>query len=273
MTKLIAALSGIVVSLVLLGGASAADEARVRVIHASPDAPAVDVYANGSQVLSNVPFQASSGYLSVPADRYTFEIYAAGADPTTTGAVLTVSADLQAGADYTVIALDSVAQIKGRIFGDDNTAPAPGQAHINVIHAGPDAPAVDVAVTGGDVLVSDLGFGSKEGPLPVAAGTYDLELRVAGTTTVALPLPDIELQAGVVYTFVATGYLNDTPALTVVAYTETPTPTIAPPSTGDGGLKDVSSRDSLVLYALFASVVLLTGARIAASVVRRPGAP
>jgi len=255
MIKLIAAvIIGVAIFGTGLVGASAAGEARVRVIHASPDAPAVDVYANGARVLSGVPFQASSGYLTVPAGSYTLEVYAAGADPSSSGAVLTVSADLQAGTDYTVIAIDSLYQIKGRVFVDNNTAPAAGKAHVNVIHAGPDAPAVDIALSGGPVLVGDLGFGSKAGPLPVDAGTYDLEVRVAGTNTVALPLPGIELESGFIYTFVATGYLGGEPALTVVPYTETSAAHVAPPSAGDGGLADSGSNNAL--YVLGAAVLL-----------------
>jgi hypothetical protein len=272
MLRFITVVFSMVLAMALLANASAADEARVRVIHSSPDAPAVDVYANGARILSDVPYKASSGYLSVPAGQYTFEIYAAGADASSTGAVLTVSTELQAGVDYTVIALDSVSQIKGRVFVDNNAAPAAGQAHINVIHAGPDAPAVDVAVTGGDVLVSDLGFGSKAGPLPVPAGTYDLELRVAGTNTVALPLPNTQLEAGVIYTFVATGYLSRDPALTVVAYTETPSPSITPPSAGDGGLKANGAGGLATSHVFLAASVILVGGTISYSLLRRPSA-
>ena len=45
----------------------AAGEARVRVVHASPDAPAVDVLVDGAEVLSDVPFRAASDYLDVAA--------------------------------------------------------------------------------------------------------------------------------------------------------------------------------------------------------------
>ena len=41
--------------------------ARVRVAHLSPDAPAVDVWVDGSRVLENVPFKAFSSYLELPA--------------------------------------------------------------------------------------------------------------------------------------------------------------------------------------------------------------
>src|SRR3954452_20792486 len=42
-------------------------EARVRVVHASPDAPNVDVLVDDAKVLSDVPYLAASGYLAVPA--------------------------------------------------------------------------------------------------------------------------------------------------------------------------------------------------------------
>ena len=161
----IAGIVGLATASALVLGAGAADEARVRVIHASPDAPNVDVYANGDAVLTDVPFEASSGYLAVPAGDYTFEVFPAGADPAG-DAVLTIEATLAENTDYTVVALGEVANIEAGVFVDDNTAPAAGSAHINVVHAGPDAPAVDVAVAGGPVLVSDLSFGEKAGPLP-----------------------------------------------------------------------------------------------------------
>src|SRR5690242_6965489 len=41
--------------------------AKVRVVHASPDAPAVDVWVDGSKVLSGVTFFTASDYLDLPA--------------------------------------------------------------------------------------------------------------------------------------------------------------------------------------------------------------
>ena len=40
------------------------------------------------------------------------------------------------------------------------------------------------------------------------AGTYNLEVRAAGTNTVALPLPNITLTAGKIYTVFAKGFLG-----------------------------------------------------------------
>lgn len=85
-----------------------------------------------------------------------------------------------------------------------------------MVHTSPDAPAVDVAVKGGPVLFSNLPFPRASQYLVVAAGTYDLEVRVAGTTTVALELPGVSLESGKTYTVFAVGSVQGG-TLTVVS--------------------------------------------------------
>jgi hypothetical protein len=102
------------------------------------------------------------------------------------------------------------------IYVDDNTLPAAGKAHVRFIHLSPDAPAVDVAVTSGPILFSNVAFKEASSYLPVDAGTYDLQVRLAGTTTVALSVPGVTLDAGKVYTVFAEGLATGTPALQAV---------------------------------------------------------
>ena len=77
------------------------------------------------------------------------------------------------------------------------------------MHTGPDAPAVDIAVTGGPVLFSNVSFRQATGYPQVAPGTYDLEVRAAGTTTVALAVPGVTLRSGTNYTVFAAGLLSN----------------------------------------------------------------
>lgn len=268
----LAALAGLTLAAAIPAGfgAASAEDAKVRVVHASPDAPNVDVYANGNRVLSNVPYRAASDYLSVPAGDYKLEVFAAGQ---TTAPVLTIDAPLSAGTDYTVVALDSVSQLKSRVFIDNNAAPAAGKAHVAVIHAGSDAPAVDVAVKNGPVLVSSIAFGEQQGPLPVDAGTYDLELRAAGTNTVALPLDGIQLEAGKVYTFVASGLLSGQPSLSVSPASFTPEAGVAAgvtaPRSGEAGLASDGSGMNWLLPLSAAAVLGLGGLSVLTLAARR----
>ncbi|WP_369679964.1 DUF4397 domain-containing protein [Bacillus sp. FJAT-45066] len=71
-------------------------------VHASPDAPAVDVYVNGDLVVENAPFKAATDYLQVPAGTHTVEIFVAG---TQENPVITAELTVEAGVSYTVAAI------------------------------------------------------------------------------------------------------------------------------------------------------------------------
>jgi len=205
----------LVLSLALATSALAQDEsARVRVVHASPDAPAVDVWVNGSVAFANAPFQGITDYASLSPATYNVQVTPTGA---TTPVVIEADLDLAANTDYTVVAVGLLADIEPLVLIDNNSAPAAGKAHVRFVHASPDAPAVDIAVAnGGPVLFSDIPFKGVGDYLPVDAGTYDLEARIAGTETVALSVPGVALEEGTVYTIFAMGLAGGSPALAAV---------------------------------------------------------
>lgn len=184
-------------------------DARVRVTHASPDAPAVDVWVNGAYAFQNVAFGSTTAYAILPAGSYQVQVEPAGAG----GAgpfVISATLALDPNVDYTVAAIDTLANITPLVLVDDNSAPAAGNAHVRFVHASPNAPAVDITLTDGTVLFADYVFGEASGYLPVPGGSYDLEVRLAGTSTVVLSLPGITLAADNVYTVFATGLVGST---------------------------------------------------------------
>lgn len=183
---------------------------RVRVVHASPDAPAVDVWVNGAPAFTNLPFEGITAFAALPPGTYNVKVVPAGA---TSPVVIEADLPLAASTDYTVIATDRLALISPRILTATGGAPNAGQAWVRFFHASPDAPPVDIAVAGGPVLFSNVAFQQGTLYLPVPAGSYDLEARVAGTSTVALSIPDVALAAGQAYTAYATGLLADVGAL------------------------------------------------------------
>jgi hypothetical protein len=184
-----------------------ADEACVNIVHASPDAPAVDVYVNGGLALEGLEFGAFSGWVALPAGDYQVQVTAAGAAPDT--AVIDAMVTLDAGVAYQVAATGFLEAITPQIYVADLTATGDDMARVRVLHTSPDAPAVDIAVTGGDVLIPGLEFPNASDELVVPAGSYDLEVRPAGTTDVALALPGVVLEAGMTYDVFAIGTLAD----------------------------------------------------------------
>ncbi len=186
-----------------LSPVAAADTAKVRVLHASPDAPAVDVYLNDTKVdaLTNVPFGVISGYLDIPAGTQNVKVYATG---TMENPVINADLTLEAGKMYTVAATNAVAKIEAQVLVDAPN-PTADKAQVRVIHFSADAPAVDIAPKGGDPIISALEYPKATDYLALDGGTYDLEVRLAGTTTVALDLPGVAIENGKAYSVFAIG--------------------------------------------------------------------
>lgn len=181
-------------------------ESRVRVVHASPDAPDVDVLLDDAEVLSDVPYLAASDYLETTDGEHNLKVNAAG----TTTTVIDADVTLTDGTDYTVIASGLVAQIEPIVLEDDNTAPAAGSVRVRAIHGAPSAPAVDVYVTapGADLAtatpaLTGVEFGDVSSYLEVPAGDYQVRVTPAGTKTVAIDSGALTLSGGQVRTVIA----------------------------------------------------------------------
>jgi hypothetical protein len=90
--------------------------------------------------------------------------------------------------------------------------------------------------------------------------TYDLEVRLAGTETVALDVPGLALADGTVYTVFAMGLAGGEPALTAVPSVDKAAPTMLP-ETGGLPLSRLYVPLALVLGALFVLSGLMLRAR------------
>jgi hypothetical protein len=176
----------------------------VNVVHASPDAPPVDLLVDNAVAGSGLAFPNNTGYLNAAAGTRNVKVRATG----TSLVVIDANLALTAGASYTVFAVDSLSKISALVLPDDLTAPAAGKAHVRFVHLSPNAPPVDVAVAGGAVVFGNRAFKEFTAFTPLDAGTYNLEVRLAGTGTVVLPLPGIALTAGKIYTVFARGFVG-----------------------------------------------------------------
>ena len=185
---------------------SPATTAQLRVVHASPDAPAVDVLVDDATALTNVAYKASSAYLEVPAGTRNLQVRAAGTSTT----VIDADAALATGESYTVLATGRLASIAPLVLEDDLTAPAAGNVRVRLVHASPTAGTVDIYVTAPGASIATAAptlagvpFRAASAYLEVPAGTYRVRVTPTGTKTVALDVNDVALAAGQVRTAIA----------------------------------------------------------------------
>ncbi|MBX0323642.1 DUF4397 domain-containing protein [Halomicroarcula sp. F13] len=223
-------------------------DAKVRVAHASPDAPNVDVFVGENKVLADVPFTAVSGYLELPAGTYEVTI-AAASDAEAPDEAETVAFRGEVtleGDDYTVAAIGeltpdvSTESFRPAIFEDTLGVLDEETGRVRIVHASPDAPAVDVRVVDDDgdtvlTLADDIEFGEASANVEAPAGTYSVAVFPAGadeTLDSAVYGPvDVEVRAGEVLTVFAEGFLTADPEFQpVLAYEDA-----APFGGGPGG--------------------------------------
>jgi hypothetical protein len=192
----------LVLAMAVVSAQAFTPQTAIRVVHASPDAPPVDLWINGIQFAVAAPYKTITGYANGPANIYNFKVTPAGGTIDT--AVIDANLNLFYNKEYTLIALNNVAEIEALLLTDDNTN-NPDAARVRFVHASPDAPAVDVKVAKGPFLFQGIEFKGVGDYVEVPTVTTDVEVRVAGTNTVALTVPSVALEAGKTYTIFAVG--------------------------------------------------------------------
>lgn len=180
--------------------------ANVRAIHLSPDAPGVDVLVNDNIAISDLEFGSDSGFTTVPADKYNFKVI-----PANSNGPIVIQADLtlEKRKDYTIVAVNTLDSIEPIVLEDWSFFFNKYKAKVRFVHASPDAPAVDIALKDGPVIFSDYSFKEVSDYKRFEGNTYDLEVRLAGTDTVVLEIPSVNLENGKVYTVFAKGFVSD----------------------------------------------------------------
>lgn len=200
--------------------------AMLRVIHSSPDAPAVDIYAEGvtTPLIEDLAYGQTSDYLDLDAGTYNIEIRAAGSDPGSTPAYETGDLSVPDGAVITALAAgllgssDPDDQFRVMVLAEDFDDPGAGNAAVRIIHGSADAPtvALDVGNDGVPEITDFERFGDTgQAGVALPAGT-ELQIavwagsplaRVTVFTTPALP------EGGELFV-IATGLLSIHPRAT-----------------------------------------------------------
>lgn len=182
---------------------------QIRVAHLSPDTPNVDIYVDGEAVIEGLAFNLMSGWIELPAGSYSIAVAPSG---TSIDSAAIGPATLRFGAgEWTTIAATgslSAGTLGPAIIKEDIVALGPDESFVTVFHAIEDAPAVDVILSDGTVLISNLAFG-ESASLTVAGGGYDLLVVPTGATEpVVLDLSGAFLFNQVYYFLAATGTLS-----------------------------------------------------------------
>lgn len=206
---------------------------NVRVVHASSDAPAVDVLVDGNPSgIAGLTFGNSAGPAPLDPGPTVFEVVASPAGPGSVP-VITASANLVQGGAASVFAVGSLSvdpanPIEGLLLADETRAVAT-EARVRIVHASVLAQDVDIYVQPGGSLppASDIPVGvtpsfagvpfkADTGYIALAGGDYDIAVTPAGSRTPAIGPATLTFAAGDLLTLVAVDGPNLTTPLGVL---------------------------------------------------------
>jgi uncharacterized protein DUF4397 len=190
--------------------ASAASPSYVRVIHASPFVGTADVFVDGAKLLSSFQFGAVTDYVAVPAGPHKVQIALVGKG--IGASVISETLAVNPGVAYTVAAIGATpTSLALQVFIDNNLL-SPGTAKLRVYQLSPDAGSVSMD-TGGNSLLSEIGYPNASEYLAISAGTYHLGVDSSSNASLHA---SATLKANTVTSVFAVGLVHGTPNIQLV---------------------------------------------------------
>ena len=171
---------------------------QVRVIHVSPDAPALDIRqtsaqprsVSGQMGLYNLSFGTVSSYMPISPGTYTQAAYTAG----TQQQLASVHGKVLDGGQYTLLTSNIVANLQMTLLRDRSTPAPAGQVALRFLHQATRVGPVDLYLqrTGDSVgamtpIAAGLAFGRDTDYITVPAGTFSMIVMPAGSALSSAP--------------------------------------------------------------------------------------
>lgn len=182
----------------------------LRILHASPKSPAVDVYINDMLKFKNLAYAAFTDYIEVITGEYNVKIYPAG---TKASPVLNKNLFVPPEKIYTVAAIGILPNIDVLPVPETKIMQPTDNAYVKFAHLSPNTGPVDIVLPDGKILFKNISYKEYTDYIQVPAGTYTLEARPTGTKTTVLYVPNIKLKSQRFYTVYAIGLLKGRPGL------------------------------------------------------------
>jgi hypothetical protein len=177
------------------------NKANIRFLQAVNDTHYLDVFVNNELVINCLPFHRVSNYISLSPGKNTIEILSSK-DPDKK--LLCTNIIIQSGQIYTLAAVRKGEETELCLVLNLPDVPF-GEAKMRFLHLASELPALDFAVKDRDVVFPNISFQQITDYLGLTPMTVDLELRIAGSKEVILPMPKLKFGANEACTIVLIG--------------------------------------------------------------------
>ena len=180
---------------------------KVRLLHAIPDGPNVDVYFNGKLIYSNLAFGTITKYMLMPADKYKIQLFAVG---TKSRPLITESFEVQANGVYTIAITYENGEISFFVLDDTHSINNPLLSSVRFINLSPDSPLLSLRLPENIVLFDDASYLETNEYYPISPGIYNF-LVVSDDGLFSKYISNIRLRRSQFITIYIIGLFNKRP--------------------------------------------------------------
>lgn len=188
-------------------------ESYIRILHASPNAPPVDVYANDVLIASNLKYREFTKYLPISSGAYIIKVYPTGKKD---NLVLATNIYIPRNKIYTIAAINKVNNLALLPIEDPQILIAPNKTYVRFVHLAPNAPSVDVKTKEGKALFKDISYKEISNYVPLDPGMYYINVYPVNSNKIVLAVPNIRFRPNKAYTIYAIGLVGEEPGLQVL---------------------------------------------------------
>jgi hypothetical protein len=189
----------------------------IRLFNASPVYPAVDVAVNGNLTANNLAYKQLTGYFTVRPCVYHIKIYPAGRqgkDP-----IAEACFEVKPKCVLTIAFVGECTGLLGieEVFNPCRHMRERCKAYVRFVSLSPNAPPLDVSIAGGTRLFETVPFTAHTRYMPVDPGTYQVQLKPAGSNQPGIVTQPVTLTQSTATTVYAVGDVGGTPPLEAVS--------------------------------------------------------
>lgn len=192
-------------------------DSYIRVFHASPDAPAVDVYANGNLIVKELAYKQFSQYIPLLAGNCNIQVYPSGQ---MTNPVINTNVYIPPNTVFNVAAIGNLSDISLYLIPEPTTGQNFGRPCIRFVHLSPNAPAVDIRLSQGTKLFDAVSYKDITVYACIPSNIYTFTINLAGTGNTVLTVPNVRLDPNNYYTIYIVGEAKGDPGLEAVVALE-----------------------------------------------------
>lgn len=177
--------------------------AFLNITNTSPTLATFNIYVDQSKINSQaVPYLGTSGYMPLTPGSHSIKFTTASS----TDKLIEKSIAMEANSITSLFLIDKETNMDYLTVKDVLGDASSSKAFVRFINLSPNAPALDLAVKDGAVLISDKAYKANSAFVEVEAKAYVFQIKDKATgTTFKVDLESIELKAGKSYTVIATG--------------------------------------------------------------------